>query len=282
MNTSVSKILFVITLVCLAASACTPTGQSSPVANTTAIPSDSMVLIPAGSFSMGTSVDQAMAECSKYRNDCQREWFTHQAPAHTVDVPAFYMDIYEVTNGNYLACETAGVCQPPRFAKSATHEDYYGNSEFDNYSVINVNWGNAQTYCEWRGARLPTEAEWEKAARGTDGRTFPWGEGLDTTYANYADSKFGDPVAVGSYEKGKSPYGLYDMAGNVWEWVEDWYGPYPGGDPAASPEYGQKARVLRGGAWFDPGNSIMSSDRGGLDPTHSFGNIGFRCAKDAQ
>ena len=281
MNKSISQRLFVTALFCLMVSACTP-AQPSPTTSVTAIPSDSMVLIPAGPFTMGTSADQALAECQKYRTDCHREWFTPEEPAHTVDVPAFYMDIYEVTNGNYQVCVTAGACQPPRLTSSKTHEEYYGNAEFDNYPVIDVSWENATTYCEWRGARLPTEAEWEKAARGTDARTFPWGEGLDTTYANYAESKFDDPIAVGSYEKGKSPYGLYDMAGNVWEWVEDWYNAYPGGDPAADSQYGQTARVLRGGAWFDPGNSIRTTYRGGLDPTHSFGNLGFRCARDAE
>lgn len=274
-----SQFPFIILILVIAASACAPsTGQSTSSSPSSA---DTMVQIPAGAFTMGSSLDQAMAECQKFRDDCQRDWYTAEGPAHSVDVPAFYMDKYETTNALYEACVTAGKCQPPRISSSASHPNYYGNAQYGNYPVINVNWDMAKTYCEWRGARLPTEAEWEKAARGTDGRTYPWGEGLDTTRANYFDSKMGDPVAVGSYENGKSPYGIYDMAGNVWEWVSDWYDAYPGGDPNASSDFGQKARVLRGGAWLDPGNSLHSTFRGELDPTHSFGNIGFRCARNA-
>ena len=229
---------------------------------------------------MGDSVDQAMAACQKDRSDCERGWFAAEQPAHSVDVSAFYMDVYEVTNAAYQSCVDAGQCKPPRMNNSATHPTYYGDKQYDNYPVINVNWDNAKTYCEWRGARLPSEAEWEKAARGTDGRTYPWGEKADKTYANYQATNLGDPTAVGSYESGKSPYGLYDMAGNVWEWVANWYDVYPGGDPQASPDFGQKARGLRGGAWLDPSNSLRSAYRGALDPTHSFGNIGFRCARN--
>jgi formylglycine-generating enzyme required for sulfatase activity len=237
-----------------------------------------MVLVPAGPFTMGNSVDQALKECQKFRSDCMQEWYLVEEPAHTVDVPAFYIDIYEVTNAAYRTCLNEGVCGPPHFIYSATHPDYFDNPAFDNYPMINVNWGNAKSYCEWRGARLPTEAEWEKAARGTDGRTYPWGEGLDTTRANYQDSKLGDPTTVGSYEAGKSPYGVYDMTGNVWEWVDDWFDAHPG-STNTNPDYGQKSRVLKGGAWLDPGNSLHSANRGGLNPEHSFGNIGFRCAR---
>lgn len=282
------KLAGILTLLCIIAVACTPTPTPAPAtkppvvaANGTPAP-DGMALIPAGAFKMGSTTDQAMTECKKFRADCEAAWYAVEEPVHTVDLPAFYMDIYEVTNVAYRACETAGTCKTPHFTTSATHPDYYTNTQYDNYPVINVNWDNAKTFCEWRGGRLPSEAEWEKAARGTDGRTYPWGEGLDTTHANFADSKTGDPVAVGSYESGKSPYGLYDMTGNVWEWVADWLEAYPGGDPAASPAFGQKARGLRGGAWFDPGNSIHAAFRGMLDPVQSFGNIGFRCARDAQ
>lgn len=272
-----TQALFIILLLSIMASACAPATQQAEV---TPKASTSRVLIPAGAFNMGNSVDQALAECKKYRDDCMAEWYAVEEPVHSVEVPAFYMDVYEVTNVLYKACVTAAKCGLPHFNYSATHKDYYDNAQYDNYPMINVNWENAKSYCEWRGGRLPSEAEWEKAARGTDGRMYPWGNTLDTTYANYGDSKLGDPVAVGSYESGKSPYGLYDMTGNVWEWTADWYNAYPGGNPAASADYGQKARVLRGGAWLDPGNSVHAAFRGGLDPTHSFGNIGFRCASD--
>jgi formylglycine-generating enzyme required for sulfatase activity len=268
-------------LLCIVGSACASTTPPPTVpVNLTPVPADAMVLIPAGSFMMGLNVDKAMDECKKYRPDCMREWFSNSEPVHSVDLPAFYMDVYEVTNGNYKVCVTEGKCQPPRLTKSATHEVYYGNPQFDNYPVVNVNWTLAKTYCEWRGARLPTEAEWERAARSTDQRTFAWGEGLDTNHANYSDSKIGDPTAVGSYELGKSQDGIYDLTGNVWEWVADEYNAYPGGSATAHPDFGKKFRAIRGGAWFDPGNSIIAGYRGGLDPGHDFGNIGFRCARD--
>ncbi|MGC1377225.1 MAG: formylglycine-generating enzyme family protein [Anaerolineales bacterium] len=279
------QVLFVILLLCITAAACTPATTPPPPTtipiNTTPMPLDKMVLIPAGAFSMGNSLDQAMAECKKFRDDCQPEWFAVEAPVHTVNVPAFYMDVYEVVNANYRACVTAGKCTPPRLNDSAKHPGYFQDAQYNNFPVIDVNWDQARTYCEWRKARLPTEAEWEKAARGTEGRTYPWGEGVDTTRANYSDSKIGDPTMVGSYENGKSPYGLYDMTGNVWEWVADWYDVYPGGDPKASTDFGQKFRGLRGGGWSDPANTIHAAYRGSLDPTHSFGNIGFRCASSS-
>lgn len=284
MHKFTGQILFTILLLSIMAAACTPTTakpQPTAVPIPTSLSSYPMILIPAGKFDMGNTTDKALAECKKYRDDCVREWYTMEEPVHTVDVPDFYMGVYEVTNGLYKACVNAGKCQLPRLKDSRTHTDYYDNPVYDNYPVINVNWDNAKTYCEWIGGRLPTEAEWEKAARGTDGRTFPWGEEIDNTRANYADTNH-DPVAVGSYESGKSPYGMYDMTGNVWEWVSDWFDAYPGGDPKANPDFGQKNRVLRGGAWLDPANSSHAAFRGSLDPTHSFGNIGFRCAKDAK
>jgi formylglycine-generating enzyme required for sulfatase activity len=124
------------------------------------------------------------------------------------------MDVYEVTNALYKVCVEARVCLPPQYAA------HFNDSKYANHPVVYVDWNMAKTYCEWRGARLPTEAEWEKAARGTDGRIYPWGKGNGKTFANYGSSNIS---AVGSYEKGKSPYGMYDMAGNVSEWVADWY-----------------------------------------------------------
>lgn len=148
----------------------------------------------------------------------------------------------------YERCVEANVCKPPRESRSYTRTAYYGNVEFDEYPVIYVDWNMAKTYCEWRGGRLPTEAEWEKAARGEDGRTYPWGEGIDCDKANYQSSCIGDTTKVGSYLEGVSPYGVYDMAGNVWEWVTDWYdGNYYGASPSSNPQgptFGQY-RVLR-------------------------------------
>lgn len=161
---------------------------------------------------------------------------------------------------------------------------YYGNSEFDNYPVIYVNRDQALTYCEWRGGGLPTEAQWEKAARGTSSRTFPWGEEIDCNKANYCES---DTVSVGNYEDGMSPYGIYDLAGNVSEWVADWYSStYYQNSTSINPigpisgQYG----VLRGGSWWENGgDSLRVFERRTLSPLYNYYNyyVGFRCAMDA-
>jgi formylglycine-generating enzyme required for sulfatase activity len=242
-----------------------------------------MVLVPAGAFTMGRKAADELAEClEKFHPECQISWFMDEEPVHDVQLAAFYIDQYEVTNAQYGACEDNGVCEPPQFSISKTRQSYYGNAEFDDYPVIQVNWEQAKTYCQWRGARLPTEAEWEKAARGNDQRTYPWGEELDEMFANF-HWHVGDTAAVGSYEKGKSPYGAYDMAGNVWEWVNSLLKPYP-----YSAEDGRESldavglRVVRGGGWGQEGdNSVSTSYRFAYDPGSTNIDLGFRCAMDA-
>lgn len=231
-----------------------------------------MVLIPAGEFAMGSN-----------------NGYNIEQPVHTVYLNSYYMDVYEVANTLYQACVTAGVCTPPFKIESYTRSSYYSNSQYDNYPVINVDWNQAKTYCEWRGARLPTEAEWEKAARGIDGRTYPWGEGIDCSYANYDDCTK-DTAPVGSYEKGKSPYGLYDMAGNVGEFVKDWYSEnYYSNSPSRNPQgpASGQYKIVRGGGWGVPHEEalVRSSFRQWAGPTNisSFDDSsrGFRCAHDA-
>jgi formylglycine-generating enzyme required for sulfatase activity len=232
-----------------------------------------MRLVPAGPFKMGSN-----------------NGMPDEKPVHIVNPPAFYMDKYEVTNALYKVCVDAKVCQVPTNTGLGTHSGAYGtyaNQQFDNYPVIYVDWNRAKTYCEWRGAHLPSEIEWEKAAHGTDGRKYPWGNAIDTSLANYGNNVpddysgvFGKTTAVGSYPKGQSPYGIYDMAGNVWEWMADWYDVYPGGDPSVNIAFGQKTyRVLRGGSWSDDPDLLRTTFRGGNTPDTAVNYIGFRCVR---
>lgn len=220
-----------------------------------------MVLVPAGEFTMGS--------------DTKLE----QQPISQVFVDTFYIDAFEVSNRAYKDCVEANVCQKPKDTSSYTHLNYFGKPEFDFHPVIHIDWNMANTYCEWRGARLPTEAEWEKAARGVDGRHFPWGETVNCGQANYKNDFptfcVGDTAPIGSYENGQSPYGVYDMAGNVAEWVADWYQSYPGNEA----KFSREERVVRGGSWFSFSASMYASYRSSEKPDlHTYGT-GFRCAK---
>jgi eukaryotic-like serine/threonine-protein kinase len=247
--------------------ASTPEPTPTPVAN--ALPEKitdekgiTMRLVPAGPFTMG----------SNSGND-------NEKPAHTVTLDDYYMGVYEVTNAQYAACVDVGRCTQPHNTGSSTRSSYFRSSVYMNFPVIYVDWNQAKAYCEWRSARLPTEAEWEKAARGTDERTYPWGEGIDGSFANY-NGTVGDTTEVGKYEKGKSPYGMYDMAGNVWEWVSDWYDVYPGNEISSS-DYGTTYRVLRGGSW-NVVSYVRSASRWPFAPDgNKYNYIGFRCARYA-
>jgi formylglycine-generating enzyme required for sulfatase activity len=244
---------------------------------------DKMTLIPAGEFTMGRSAKDEFTSCQELNQDCQLSAFMDEEPVHQVLLDAFSIDKNEVTNALYKACEDQGACTAPQASNSNTQSNYYGNPEFDNYPVIYVTWEQAKTYCEWRGVRLPTEAEWEKAARGSDERTYPWGEKIDESFANF-NYAVSDTTTVGSYGKGKSLYGVYDMAGNVWEWVADWYSDtYYGRSPAENPSgpASGEMRVLRGGSWGLVGVSVSTSYRYARDPAESSPDLGFRCAKDA-
>ncbi len=223
-----------------------------------------MRLVPAGAFSMGSD-----------RED-------EEKPVHTVDLSAYFIDTYEVTNASYKLCVDAGECNPPKQSDSSTRSPYYANPQYDNYPVIYVDWSMANTFCAWRDATLPSEAQWEKAARGTDGRTYPWGEDISCDTANYISSCVGDTSEGGDYDIGKSPYGIYDMAGNVWEWVNDWYGENYYKSSLSFNPLGPDSgagRVLRGGSWNFINYGSRSAVRINGTPGFNVNFIGFRCAR---
>ena len=247
-----------------------------------------MVLVPAGEFTMGSD-----AECKTYRDDCSVDIFVHENPPHKVNLAAYYIDKFEVTNAIYQDCVAEGVCSEPTEFSSATRDSYYGDSQYDNYPVVFVDWDMAKLYCEWRGARLPTEAEWEKAARGENALIYPWGNEFDGSLANFCDKNCGykfankdyddgyqDTSPVDSYPQGASPYGVYNMAGNVFEWVNSAWAPYPYNDKDGREDLEMGMHVFRGGSLGEPNYYLRTSTRNFAPQSTSFYFIGFRCARD--
>ena len=230
-----------------------------------------MVYVPEGAFTMGS-------------ND---SGYSDETPAHPVFLDAFWIDQTEVTNKMYVLCIAAGKCALPKFKNSYTRSYYFGAAEFGDFPVVYVSWNDASAYCKWAGediyaVRLPTEAEWEKAARGPDERTYPWGEGNDCQKANF-NGCVGDTARVASYESVKSPYGAYDLTGNVWEWVGDWYSDtyystlHNGVVDPLGPVSGT-VRSLRGGAWWSS-IYVRSASRHGYSPDYASDGLGFRCSR---
>jgi formylglycine-generating enzyme required for sulfatase activity len=236
------------------------------------------VLVPAGEFQMGSSQE----DIEYVRHLCSDCDFSREQPQHSVFLDEFHIGKYEVTERQYAQCVKARICRAvPDLGKGK-----------ELHPVVNVTWYDAKEFCEWLGGRLPTEAEWEKAASWDDQaktkRIQPWGDAMNCSYANYygkdggSDYCAGNTTPVGSYESGKGPYGLYDMAGNVWEWVNDWYSDtYYQNSPSANPvgpDSGQ-VRVLRGGSWGNNGKDVRSAGRNWNYPTNAFNTVGFRCAR---
>ncbi len=251
-----------------------------------------LIGIPAGGFWMGSGTDDAYAE-------------PDEMPLRRVQLDGYWIDQTEVTNVKYAQCVYDGDCTPPpaAFGPFSPHA-YFGAAGFDDYPVVNVTWRQAQQYCTWAGRRLPTEAEWEKAARGTDARRYPW-EWIgvaDPEKLNFCDSGcafpwnvpdvddgYAETAPVGSYPEGASPYQVLDMAGNVWEWTADWYSAsYFDDSPLSNPPGPESGtwRVVRGGSWLDGVHvralvHARSANRFYQSPETARSDLGFRCALSA-
>ena len=282
-----------------------------------------MAVVSAGDFIQGSNTVDDGKNFSGY--GVKKALYLDEHPQHRVHLDAFLIDRYEVTNTQYREFVVAANYWVPqdwrangylltrkildianletlrRLAADTYRLDVDTRTldreqlldaiekhqhEIDDLPVVNVSWQDAQHYCQWAGKRLPTESEWEKAARGTDGREFPWGNDWDTHRLNAGGTPDRDPgvMPVGSFPDGRSPYGIYDMAGNVMEWVDDWYQPYPG-NTAPSKDYGERNKVVRGGGWGGVGHYAISyfyrtSYRFYIGPDSRFNDLGFRCARD--
>lgn len=262
-------------------------GSNTPQPGTTrAIPADGMVqvYVPEGIFFMGGLDPKAAA---------------NEKPVHQVTMHGFWIDKVEVTNGMYSLCVNAGGCRLPLEFKSSSRNIYYSDAQFTEFPVIYVTWYQADTYCSWAGRRLPTEAEWERAARGSDSRTYPWGDLVpDASHANF-NSFFGDTTRVGNIPLSASPFGVLDMSGNVAEWTNDFYDAdyYSSGinfsPPGPSARSASFERVVRGGTYQDSDADIRVSKRSSVTGSNPVARvdspewlgtyspkIGFRCVSD--
>jgi formylglycine-generating enzyme required for sulfatase activity len=267
-----------------------------------------MVYVPAGPFLRGTSAAQAQALTAQFG-----DYYVVETPQRSIYLRAYYIDKFEVTNQQYaqfLAAIAVADRRAPH-AKGPRHQNYIPTYWHDHrlnratQPVTGIDWYDAYAYCRWAGRRLPTEAQWEKAARGTDGREFPWGNAWIAAYSNNVESRFGQPIVrerqwiellghlhmealqvlttpVGSFPQGISPYGAHDMGGNLWEWCQDsyqkdYYRQAPSRNPTGPPPSAYK--VLRGGAWSSHRGKIRTAYRNYDLVTDRHLEVGFRCAR---
>jgi formylglycine-generating enzyme required for sulfatase activity len=200
----------------------------------------------------------------------------NEPPERKVTLGEFYIDKTEVTNKQYKEFSDSTNRKPPANWPGGLYSDGTGDNP-----VVFVTWSDAEQYCKWKGKRLPTEAEWEKAARGTDGRGYPWGDEFDIKKVNTL-GEFGGTIPVGTLKEGASPYGALDMAGNAQEWTSDWYKRYPGNN-YDDEDYGEKFKVVRGGGWGGMGHYtlrvyVRAAFRNIAPPDGIYDDLGFRCA----
>lgn len=306
-------LLFITACQAAPAAAPAPSATAIPQATATAMPTETSTEIPATATAEATSTPENIkisttdgmtqllvpaGVLTMGGMDVYRE--SDEVPVHEVKLNAFWIDQVEVTNGMYNLCVQAGSCRPPVKINSDNRLEYFGNPEFQDYPVVNVAWYDANAYCIWAGRKLPTEAQWEYAARGSDKRNFPWGDELPNQYNSNSLNLVGDTSRVGSYAEGASPFGALDMAGNVWEWVADRYRPdYYAKSPSENPEGPSEEevfndfRVMRGGSFQEDWTILRLTNRAFLDgpsstaqPTEeafygkSSSKVGFRCAVD--
>ncbi len=263
-------------LLCLAVAllvaSCAPAGEEMPETPSEPVkqalpepkPGD-FVTIPAGEFIMGSNERPAHVRSQPALHE----------PEHTVDLPAFQIHVFEVTNAEYMRFQIEGDYQ--------SEGDWRRYSGFDKgyHPVANVTWEDAKAYCEWIGGRLPSEAEWEKAARGADGLPYPWGEKWDPTKSNCNELGYQNVIEVGQIDTDLSPYGVRDMMGNVQEWVKEELAPYPKSPARRNANFQRGFFAARGGSYAIKGSSITLWTRGAYLPRGQYGT-GFRCAKDVE
>jgi formylglycine-generating enzyme required for sulfatase activity len=278
-----------------------------------------MVYVPAGEFEMGNQGIQWIWNGSLRHGDQGLQVFADETPQHTVYLDAFWIDQTEVTvamfrtfveaTGYETTAEREGWGAPWREGPPEEEWPHIAGADWrhphgpesraeDGHPVVQVSWDDAAAYCEWAGGQLPTEAQWEKAARGTDGRLWPWGDTYDGTRGSFCEARcpiehyrkdrhddgYALTAPVGSFPSGASPYGALDMAGNVWEWVADWYGEsYYSDSPTENPTGPRgNERTQRGGAWYDNGSWVRCTVRHHTRPWNRCDDLGFRCAVPAE